>query len=239
MSKEDASAQQELEWGYEEENGPKQWCCLKDEFAICEQGRAQSPIDLTGATHTPLSSIAFAYQPMPLAIFNNGRTIQVNCAPGSCITYNEKRYDLVQFHFHYPSEHTIDGQAAAMELHFVHQHATSSNFAVVGVMLIQGETANTAYQPIFSNLPTEISEPDPQAAQMIQPADLLPEDVAHYFTYEGSLTTPPCTESVRWLILAQPVALSADQFAAFAAIYDHNARPVQPRNNRDLFMNGV
>jgi len=237
MSKEEASSQEGLEWGYEEENGPEQWCCLKDEFAVCEQGRAQSPIDLTGATQARLTPIYFNYQPAPLAIFNNGRTIQVKYTGESCISCNEKRYDLVQFHFHQPSEHTIDGERCAMELHLVHKDVASGNLAVVGVMLIQGDEENAAYQPIFDNLPAEVGDPDPQAAPLFNPADLLPDDLSHYFTYEGSLTTPPCSEIVRWLLLAQPVALSARQLATFGALYDHNARPVQPLNHRDLFTN--
>lgn len=223
-------------WGYEEENGPANWHCLGEEFAACSEGTAQSPIDLTGATMTPLQPITFDYQVMPLAIFNNGHTIQVNAAPGSQVIYNEKTYELVQFHLHSPSEHLIDGKTCAMELHLVHKHIASDALAVVGVMLIEGEADNQSYRTVFDHLPVEVGQPDAETALHINPADLLPDDPTRFYTYEGSLTTPPCSEIVRWLVLANPVALSAQQLAAFGAIYNGNARPVQPLNNRDLFI---
>jgi carbonic anhydrase len=234
---EKTSQQEAMEWGYEVANGPDQWCCLKNEYSACGHGHAQSPIDLTGAAMTTLKPIQFNYQAVPLAIFNNGHTIQVRYAPGSCICYNEKTYDLLQFHFHQPSEHTIDGEPCAMELHLVHRHAGSGNMAVIAVMIVEGDETNTAYCPIFDHLPTEVGEPDAEPAGTINARDLLPDDSRHFFTYEGSLTTPPCSEIVRWLVLAEPVRLSREQLATFGAIYDHNARPVQPLNNRDLFTN--
>jgi len=227
---------QEVEWGYEGEGGPEAWGSLSQEYAVCGEGSSQSPIDVAGATNTTLTPISFSYEDTPLAIFNNGHTIEVEYHEGSSIVYNEKTYDLLQFHFHQPSEHTIDGETFAMELHLVHRNA-NGNLAVVGVMIAEGEATNEAYSVVFDNLPTQVGEPDEEAELTINVADLLPMDTETFFTYEGSLTTPPCTEIVRWLVLAEPVTLSTEQIAAFGAIYDNNARPVQPLNTRDLFTN--
>ncbi len=145
---------------------------------------------------------------------------------------------MLQFHFHQPSEHTIDGQSFAMELHIVHQEPTSGNLAVVGVMLAEGEPSTDAYDVLFENLPAVEGEPDEETEITVNVADLLPADTETFFTYEGSLTTPPCSEIVRWLVLSKPVTLSSEQIAAFGAIYDDNNRPVQPLNTRDLFTSG-
>jgi carbonic anhydrase len=161
----------------------------------------------------------------------NGHTIQVNYDEGSSITYNETTYQLVQFHFHHPSEHTVNGEPAAMEIHFVHKDA-AGNLAVVGVLLVEGEADNQAYASVFTHLPAEESEPQTSDIK-VNAADMLPESRTFY-TYTGSLTTPPCTQGVRWLLLTEPIELSAAQLAAFNAIFEHNARPVQPLNDRDL-----
>lgn len=225
------------DWGYDGENGPENWAELSPSFAACGEGSSQSPIDIADATGTSLIPIEFAYEEVPMAIFNNGHTIEVEYEEGSSIVYNEKEYDVLQFHFHQPSEHTIDGQSFPMELHIVHANE-AGNLAVVGVMLAEGEAENVAYSTMFNNLPVEEGEPDEETDIMINVMDLLPENTDTYFTYEGSLTTPPCTEIVRWLVLAEPVTLSAEQIAAFGEIYSNNARPVQPLNTRDLFTNG-
>ncbi len=225
------------EWGYGEDNGPEQWAKLSADYALCCEGRAQSPINLSGAAVTRLTPIEFHYAAAPLAIFNSGRTIQVNYAEGSYIVYNGKIYNLLQFHFHKPGEHTIDGQGFAMELHLVHSHPATGNLAAVAVMIEAGDATNAAYRPVFDNLPTAVGAPDEKTARMFNAADLLPEDTSAYFTYEGSLTFPPCSENVRWLVLATPVRLSTAQIAAFGAICAGNTRPLQPLNNRDLFTN--
>lgn len=221
------------EWGYEGDTGPDAW---GDVSAVCGEGASQSPVNIADAAQTSLTPIEFHYEAVPLAIFNNGHTIEVEYHEGSSIVYNEKTYNVLQFHFHQPSEHTIDGETFPMELHIVHQNPVTGGLAVVGVMLQEGET-NEAYSAVFDNLPPEESEPDEATELTISAADLLPEHTDAYFTYEGSLTTPPCSEIVRWLVLAEPVTLSAEQIAAFGAIYDNNARPVQPLNTRDLFTN--
>ncbi|MFN8374656.1 MAG: carbonic anhydrase [Anaerolineae bacterium] len=218
-------------WTYEGEEGPEHWGDLSADFALCSTGRAQSPIDISEPQAVNLADIAFNYQSSALSIFNNGHTIQVNYDEGSSITYNETVYNLVQFHFHHPSEHTLNGESFAMELHFVHRSAEGS-LAVVGVLLRQTESANEAYASIFDNLPAEAGTPQPTELT-IDANSLLPSERL-YFTYNGSLTTPPCTQGVRWLVLQTPVDISAEQAEAFAHLFELNARPVQPLNTRDL-----
>lgn len=216
-------------WEYEGPEGPDHWGELEG-YETCGIGRAQSPIDIADTTALNLSDIVFSYSPSAMKIHNNGHTIQIEYDKGSSITYNETVYNLEQFHFHHPSEHTVNGEPAAMEIHFVHKDA-AGNFAVVGVLLIEGEDDNAAYAPIFERLPAEKS--NPEAMGEINAADLLPETITFY-TYAGSLTTPPCTQGVRWLVLTEPIELSHEQIAAFAEIFELNARPVQPLNERDL-----
>lgn len=222
----------EIHWGYEGDSGPSEWAELAPEFVICGEGKAQSPIDIRDAVETALVDIEFHYGETANNIVNNGHTIQVNVDAGSHIVYNGITYDLLQFHFHAPSEHTIAGEAAPMEIHFVHKDRNSNNLAVVGTLLNEGESANEAYKPIFDNMPAKVGAVD-ALGEDIALAELLPERRG-YYTYQGSLTTPPCSELVRWLLLDAPVALSAQQIAAYRAIYDGNARPLQPLGERDL-----
>lgn len=225
---------EENHWGYEGEEAPDHWGELSDDYALCADGSAQSPIDISAAAELDLVDIAFNYGDTANHIFNNGHTIQVNVDEGSSIVYNGISYNLLQFHFHNPSEHTIDGQAAAMEIHFVHQDPNSGTLAVVGIMLTKGERGNEAYAAVFDHLPAEVGEPK-ASGDALSLATLLPEKRTFY-TYQGSLTTPPCSEIVRWLLLDTPIELSAAQIEAFAAIHQGNARPVLPRGSRDLLL---
>ena len=219
-------------WSYSGDTGPAQWGALASDYALCADGSAQSPIDIRAASALDLADIDFHYDASANNIFNNGHTIQVNIDPGSHIVYNGISYNLLQFHFHHPSEHTINGEATPLEIHFVHQDPNSGMLAVVGIMLTEGEADNAAYAAVFDHLPAEVGEPMAQGAAL-DLATLLPETRAFY-TYQGSLTMLPCSEIVRWLLLDSPVALSAEQIAAFAALYPDNARPTQPRGKRDL-----
>jgi len=222
----------ELHWGYEGETGPDNWGSLSPDFALCCDGTAQSPIDIRNASELDLADIRFDYGETPNIVTNTGHGIQVDVEGDSHILYNGIRYDLLQFHFHAPSEHTIDGQAAAMEVHFVHQDPNSGMLAVVGILLEEAEVDNEAYAPVFSNLPAE-ADRSVSADDSLALGELLPQ-TRSFYTYQGSLTTPPCNEIVRWLLLDTPVALSAPQIAAYTAIYANNARPVQPLGDRDL-----
>lgn len=219
-------------WTYEGEEGPGHWGDLSPEYILCLDGTAQSPIDISDATELDLVDISFDYAETALNIFNNGHTIQVNTDEGSSISYNSIGYDVLQFHFHHPSEHSINGELADMEIHFVHRDPNSGNLAVVGILLMAGEEENEAYASIFDNLPSEKGEPEANdmAVTLIS---LLPEEQTFY-TYQGSLTTPPCSEIVRWLLLDTPIYLSEAQIESFAAIFEMNARHAQDLNDRDL-----
>ncbi|MCY4020822.1 MAG: carbonic anhydrase family protein [Chloroflexi bacterium] len=222
------------DWGYSGEYGPEHWGALSPDYALCADGRAQSPVDIRNASKVDLVDIAFGYGESANNIFNNGHTIQVNVDEGSYIIYNEITYKLLQFHFHSPSEHTINGKSAAMEIHFVHADANSGALAVVGILLAAGEAESEAYAAIFDNMPSETGEPA-ALGEALDLAALLPEEFA-YFTYQGSLTTPPCSEIVRWLLLDTPVLLSQAQISAFTDLYAYNARPTLPLGKRDLLL---
>ena len=217
-------------WGYEGAHGPDHWGSLDPGFAACGNGREQSPIDLTGAEQRALSEIGFEYAPSPISILNDGHTIQVNYAPGSGIVLDGMRYGLVQFHFHHRSEHTVDGGDFPLELHLVHADADGA-LAVVGVFLEEG-AANEALAPVWRQLPAEAG----RAARVAGTVDanaLLPERRTTW-RYPGSLTTPPCSEGVFWLVMTEPVTASREQIEAFRALIPINNRPVQPLNGRRL-----
>ena len=217
-------------WTYEGAEGPDSWGKLDSTYATCGTGKSQSPIDLANPTKNDLSNIVFHYQPSEVRILNNGHTVQVNYDPGSYIEIDGQRYDLVQFHYHAPSEHTINGKSFAAELHLVHKSA-SGQLAVIGILLEEG-AVNTAYQPLLANLPAEKS-PEKDAGLKINALDLLPTEQTT-FRYSGSLTTPPCTEGVNWNVMVTPVQLSADQIAAFQKIFEGNNRPIQALNSRAM-----
>ncbi|MBE7469831.1 MAG: carbonate dehydratase [Anaerolineae bacterium] len=225
------SASGPIHWGYEGAEGPEFWGELSPDFALCSTGQEQTPIDVPATAPANPADITFNYQPTALTIFNNGHTVQVNYDAGSSIDVGGKTYQLKQFHFHTPSEHTMNGQSTDLELHLVHQSA-DNQLAVVGVMLKQG-SENPAYAPVFNNLPVQESEPSAVSGVTINAADLLPAERT-YYRYNGSLTTPPCSEGVQWLLLNTPVELSSAQVSAFQAIFVHNARPVQPLNGRSF-----
>ncbi len=221
----------EVHWGYEGEQGPQNWGSLKPEYALCGEGKSQSPINIANAQEAELAEIKFSYNDSGLKIINNGHTIQINYAPGSTVEIGGKTYDLLQFHFHTPSEHTVDGNAYNMEMHLVHKNA-EGELAVVGVFMQEG-ASNPIIETLWSNLPEKENEEKDVSAVQINAANLLPADKAYYH-YSGSLTTPPCSEAVNWNVLKTPVEVSSEQVATFAAIFKANARPVQPLNDRVL-----
>lgn len=194
----------------------------------CATGTEQSPVDLTGARGEDLADIEFDYGPAPVTVANTGHTIQADYADGGSIEVDGTAYDLVQFHFHAPSEHTIDGEQAAAELHLLHQD-DDGNLAVIGVLVEKGEP-NKGVAPVLEDPPyREGTETEPEAT--IDADDLLPESLLTY-RYDGSLTTPPCSEGVQWLVMAEPVTWSAAQLTAFTDLYDGSNRPVQPLGDR-------
>jgi len=217
-------------WGYQGELGPDHWGSLDPAFAVCTGGREQSPIDLRGAAREALSEIVFEYAPSPISIQNNGHTIQVDYQAGSGIVLDGTRYGLTQFHFHHRSEHTVDGADFPLELHLVHEDAAGA-LAVVGVFLEEG-AANEALAPVWRHLPAEAG-PAALVAGTLDAAALLPERRTTW-RYSGSLTTPPCSEGVSWLMMTEPVTASREQIEAFRALFPVNNRPVQPLNGRRL-----
>jgi carbonic anhydrase len=221
----------EHKWSYSGAEGPAHWGDLGPENALCAAGHDQSPIDIEGSEKAGLPPIQFSYQPSPLKIINNGHTIQINYAPGSKISIAGKEYEVVQFHFHRPSEEKIHGRGYDMVTHIVHKDR-EGNLAVVAVLLKAGRE-NSFLQGLWSHLPAAPGKEQTIANASVNIGDLLPAEMG-YYTFTGSLTTPPCSEGVRWLVLESPVELSAAQIAAFAKLYPHNARPTQPINGRKI-----
>lgn len=237
-------AQEAPPWAYEGEAGPENWV---ENYPDCDNAE-QSPIDISTVSVDYLDVIPFDYLDSALNIFNNGHTIQATYDAGSTIFMDNVSYELKQFHFHAPSEHTINGQPFPMELHLVHQ-SDEGAYAVVGVMLGVAENTdqpgaiaslsdNPALAPVFANLPTEVSHDNPPTPHTVEgvtisAADFLPADQT-YFTYDGSFTTPPCTEGVKWYVLTQPVGISQAQLDAYTALHSNTARPPQPLGEREV-----
>jgi carbonic anhydrase len=218
-------------WSYEGEEGPKHWGDLKPDYSVCKTGQRQSPIDIRDAKKASLPSIRFDYKPSAVKIINNGHTIQINYAPGSFITVGDKRYELRQFHFHHPSEEQVEGKAYDMVIHLV--HADSEGHLAVVAVLVKSGSANPLIQRLWENLPKTEGKEESVSGAEVNAAELLPKSLG-YYTFEGSLTTPPCSEGVTWFVLKMPVEVSADQLAAFVKLYPHNARPTQPSNGRAI-----
>lgn len=217
-------------WTYGGAGNPTRWGELSPEYATCDRGRAQSPIDLVRQGNgTKAGAIATRYNNTPLAVINNGHAVQVDYAPGSSATIGGEQYKLLQFHFHTPSEHTVNGKASAMEMHLVHQN-DAGELAVIGVLIEEG-AANPELAKIWANIPQTIGT-NPSSGS-INVKDLLPSDTTHYH-YMGSLTTPPCSENVNWNVMTTPITASAEQIAQFMSVYQVNARPVQATNNRNI-----
>jgi carbonic anhydrase len=220
-------------WGYDGDIGPAYWGELSHDYAACSEGKEQSPIDIPADAILNPADIVVNYQPTAVNIVNNGHSIMVSADPGSSIQIHGKTYNLLQFHFHALSEHTVGGNYYDMEGHFVHQSA-DGQYAVVGVLMKRG-AENAAYVPVWDHMPATEGEQETIAGVTVDPAALLPTEQT-YWHYHGSFTTPPCTEGVMWFMLNNPVELSDAQISAFEAIYDHNYRPVLPLNARTFLI---
>ena len=224
-------------WGYHGAEGAEKWGDLDKVFVTCKLGKEQSPIDIKtkDVEKAKLDTIVFDYQPSKLSIVNNGHTIQLDYDKGSSITLGKDRYELLQFHFHTPSEEEIDGKEFDLVAHLVHKSA-DGKLAVVAVMFDRGEE-NKALKAYWDKLPRESGETRALPKSQINAADMLPTNRG-YYTFKGSLTTPPCSENVRWLVLKTPVSVSKEQTTAFRKIYPLNNRPVQPLNARKVQVGG-
>ncbi|OIP78279.1 MAG: carbonate dehydratase [Oscillatoriales cyanobacterium CG2_30_44_21] len=223
-------AAQNIHWRYGGTENPTQWGRLSKDFELCELGKEQSPINISGAVSSSPADINFDYKPTPLEVINNGHTIEVNYVKGSKATIEGHEYALLQFHFHTPSEHYINGQASPMELHLVHRDQTG-HIAVVAIMLNEG-ISNPIISQIWEHLPA-LGETNKVEDLLVNVADLLPSKRS-YFSYSGSLTTPPCSEGVSWNIFAEPVTISNEQIEVFEQVFQVDARPVQSLNNRTI-----
>jgi len=219
-------------WSYSGNEGPSHWAQLEPGNAACA-AKSQSPIEIRthDARATELPALMFNYRPVPLRIVDNGHTIQVNYNPGSSLVVGGKRYELVQFHFHRPSEEMVDGKRSAMVAHLVHRDA-QGHLAVVAVRLRPGQE-NRLMETLWRNLPKVKEKELARADVSINAASLLPKALG-YYAYNGSLTTPPCSEGVRWIVLKTPSEVSSREVEIFSARYPDNARPVQPRNGRQV-----
>jgi len=228
------NAEDKHHWSYSGDTGPAKWAALESDYGACGLGKLQSPIDIhdSAVKKGALPAIAFDYKPSPLKIVDNGHTIQMDYAPGSSITVQGKRYELVQFHFHKPSEEKINGKSADMVAHLVHKNA-DGNLAVVAVLLKTGQ-ANKVVESLWKNLPAEKEKETVVDGVQVNAADLLPSKRAAYYTFTGSLTTPPCSEGVTWFVLKTPASISSKELARFAQLYPMNARPTQPLNGREI-----
>jgi carbonic anhydrase len=213
-------------WDYAGAAGPDAWGRLG--YETCARGQRQSPIDIRGGIAVDLEPIRFDYRPGAFSVIDNGHTVEVDVAPGSSITVTGHRYELQQFHFHRPSEERVDGRQFDMSVHLVHKDA-EGRLAVVAVLLDRG-SAQPVVQAVWNNLPLEKHEAV-RADTPLDPAQLLPDD-RRYYTYMGSLTTPPCSEGVLWMVMQHPVPLSPEQLSIFARLYPMNARPIQQADGR-------
>ena len=224
-----ADAHAAVHWDYEGAMGPENW---GKEFPTCGKGKSQAPLNIKGPFEKVRFSVAPDYKQGQLKILNNGHTIQVNVPNGSKIRIDGKPYDLLQFHFHRPSEEHIDGKPSAMVVHFVHKNA-EGELAVLGVMLREGNE-NPGIKTLWTHAPkSEGPEVVPDGV-MFNPANLLPREM-DFFHYDGSLTTPPCTEKVKFFILKSQVNIAKEQVSDFP--FKMNARPVQPANGRPIYTN--
>ena len=216
-------------WGYDGEMNPAKW---GETFPVCGAGKSQSPLDIRGPFEKTSLDMKLDYKPGPLKLLNNGHTIQVVATPGSTMSIGNEKYELLQFHFHRPSEEHVDGKPSAMVAHFVHKSA-NGKLAVIGVLLSEGKE-NSLIQTIWRNAPKSEAPESSVPGVVINPGALMPPKLS-FFSYEGSLTTPPCTEGVTFFILQTAVSLSKAQVEEFP--FKMNARPTQPLNGRKITTN--
>jgi len=226
-------AEEAPHWSYEGATGPDKWGTLGGDGNVCATGTQQSPVDISGTVRAALPRLDLNWARSANTIVNNGHSIELGFADGGTLRTGQNIYRLKQFHFHRPSEHTIDGKRAAMEVHFVHERVgdVGDKNGVVGVLMREGRP-NRVFARIVATMPAKEGPPVP-ADPAIDPYGLLPIGGA-YFRYAGSLTTPPCAETVAWMVLARPIEVAASDVEAFAKLYPDNSRPVQKLDRRFL-----
>ena len=232
-------------WGYEAGNGPSRWGELNRDWVLCAEGHHQSPVDLSGARQEkfdemklefPTANLTIIHQTHVIDVIDNGHTIQINYDQGETFAIGNESYELRQYHFHSPSEHTVKGRHYPMEMHLVHI-SKDKKLAVIGVFIEEGRH-NDAFDTIWSNLPNKTGQEIHLENVQVDIDDMLPKNKATY-RYDGSLTTPPCSEGVRWFVYVEPIQLSSDQIKVFQKIFHGNNRPTQPLNDRTLLYDVV
>ncbi|QFI68592.1 carbonic anhydrase [Sinorhizobium alkalisoli] len=221
-----AYAAEGVHWSYEGEEGPENWGSLSEENAACSAGSQQSPIDIREAIKADLPDLGLDWKSGG-TIANNGHTIQVKAAGGT-LKRGDKAYELVQYHFHAPSEHLVEGKTFAMEAHFVHKNAETGALGVFGVFITPG-AENATLASLAAKFPQKAG--DEAALDAVDPSGLLPASL-DYWAYEGSLTTPPCSEIVDWMVARTPIEAAASDIAKFTSLYSMNARPALSGNRR-------
>jgi len=221
------------QWGYLGKSGPLHWGELSENFKTCSEGKLQTPINIVPTKDIELKALELDYNAGSVSMINNGHTVQVNISEGSTLKIGKELYRLKQFHFHVPSENNIEGDAFPMEIHFVHA-SDDGKLAVVGVMFEEGEE-NGVLKKIWSRFPelgTGKEIPCKLSAKEIKA--LMPDD-KEYYSFTGSLTTPPCTEGVKWHIFKKPMSISKEQVNTFFSLFGFpNNRPIQPANGREI-----
>jgi carbonic anhydrase len=215
-------------WSYEGETGPANWARINSGWAKCGMGDRQSPIDIRDSMKVDLEPIAFDYKPSSFNVIDNGHTIQVTLSGGNYLTVQNRSFELMQFHFHRPSEERINGRGFEMVVHLVHKDV-EGKLAVVAVLLERGKAHNTI-QTVWNHLPLEKHD-TVMPSVTLDPAEMLPSR-REYFTFMGSLTTPPCSEGVLWMVMKEPMQASPAQMALFSRLYPLNARPIQASSGR-------
>lgn len=230
--KHSASGKGKAHWAYAGSEGPGRWGTRDTGYATCRTGAEQSPIDIKGGFKDASKPLKFSYRGTKLSVLNNGHTIQVNYGVGNVLEVQGEKFRLAQFHFHSPSEHKVKGSPYDMEMHLVHLNR-KKQLAVVGVLLKAGRES-PILKKIWRRMPTDANVKIEEVGSKISVADLLPGNKS-YYNYSGSLTTPPCSEGVRWFVLITPVEVSRTQIRKFVPVVGKNARPVQRINKRALF----
>ncbi len=220
-----------VHWSYSGAEGPEKWGDLSTAYELCKTGHQQSPIDIQHTQQAGLAALQVEYEANPLHVVNNGHTIQVNYAAGSTLKLGHTTYQLLQFHFHSPSENTLNGKHFDMEIHFVHKDQ-DGHLGVLGVFVEKGDS-NIALQEIWSHLPKAAKTEAKPKGVVINGRDLLPKS-QDYYRFVGSLTTPPCSEGVQWHVMKKPIQASGDQIRDFVDIVGKNNRPVQKLGHRLL-----
>lgn len=228
-----ATANTAVAWSYSGERGPEQWASLAPDYAQCASGRLQSPIDIRSVERIPYIPLVFRYRSQPLALVNDGYGIHLLSEPGSELRVRGDVYPLTEVHFHVPGEHRVNGVGTAAEIHLIHRDALGRR-VIVAIRVQAGRRVNSILARIIENLPMFPGEQVQLRQVGVNPLFLLPSE-RDYFTYTGSMGSPPCNEPVLWFVLAHPLEIDVDLIRTLARATGSNARPVQPINGRPVY----